>query len=151
MRRVQGRRDADDEVVSPRRSRRIACRVNGISPGAIRTPIIPAGLGPALRCTGTHLQDRGERCKWIAQEVGYRIRVNGTVRRDPHADQPAGWETPEAYAELLKLIPYKRIGEPEDIARAAVWLASDEADYLTGTTLYVDGGMTLYPGFEAGG
>ena len=91
--------------------------------------------------------------KSIAQEVApYRIRVNGIspgAIRTPINRQ--AWETPEAYALLLKLIPYKRIGEPEDIARAAVWLASDEADYLTGTTLYVDGGMTLYPGFEAGG
>jgi glucose 1-dehydrogenase len=91
--------------------------------------------------------------KSIAQEVApYRIRVNsispGAIRTP--INRPA-WETPEAYAELLKLIPYKRIGEPEDIARAAVWLASDEADYVTGTSLYVDGGMTLYPGFEAGG
>ena len=91
--------------------------------------------------------------KTIAQEVApHRIRVNSDQPgRDPHADQPAAWETPEAYADLMRLIPYKRIGEPEDIARAAVWLASDEADYITGTTLYVDGGMTLYPGFEAGG
>jgi glucose 1-dehydrogenase len=91
--------------------------------------------------------------KSIAQEVApYRIRVNGIspgAIRTPINRQ--AWETPEAYADLLKLIPYKRIGEPEDIARAAVWLASDEADYLTGTSLYVDGGMTLYPGFEAGG
>jgi glucose 1-dehydrogenase len=91
--------------------------------------------------------------KSIAQEVApYRIRVNGIspgAIRTPINRQ--AWETSEAYAELLKLIPYKRIGEPEDIARAAVWLASDEADYLTGTSLYVDGGMTLYPGFEAGG
>jgi glucose 1-dehydrogenase len=91
--------------------------------------------------------------KSIAQEVApYRIRVNsispGAIRTPINRE---AWETPEAYAELLKLIPYKRIGEPEDIARAAVWLASDEADYLTGTSLYVDGGMTLYPGFEAGG
>jgi glucose 1-dehydrogenase len=91
--------------------------------------------------------------KSIAQEVApYRIRVNsispGAIRTP--INRPA-WETPEAYAELLKLIPYKRIGEPEDIARAAVWLVSDEADYITGTSLYVDGGMTLYPGFEAGG
>ena len=91
--------------------------------------------------------------KSIAQEVApYRIRVNsispGAIRTPINRQ---AWETPEAYAELLKLIPYKRIGEPEDIARAAVWLASDEADYITGTTLYVDGGMTLYPGFEAGG
>jgi glucose 1-dehydrogenase len=91
--------------------------------------------------------------KSIAQEVApYRIRVNsispGAIRTPINRQ---AWETPEAYAELMKLIPYKRIGEPEDIARAAVWLASDEADYITGTSLYVDGGMTLYPGFEAGG
>jgi glucose 1-dehydrogenase len=91
--------------------------------------------------------------KSIAQEVApYRIRVNsigpGAIRTPINK---AAWETPEAYRELLKLIPYKRIGEPEDIARAAVWLVSDEADYITGTTLFVDGGMTLYPGFEAGG
>ena len=61
------------------------------------------------------------------------------------------WDTPEAYNDLLKLIPYKRIGEPDDIGRAAVWLASDYADYITGTSLFVDGGMTLYPGFETGG
>jgi glucose 1-dehydrogenase len=51
----------------------------------------------------------------------------------------------------MKLVPYKRIGEPEDIARAAVWLASDEADYINGTTLFIDGGMTLYPGFTENG
>jgi glucose 1-dehydrogenase len=91
--------------------------------------------------------------KSIAQEVApYRIRVNsicpGAVRTPINRE---AWETPEAYRSLLKLIPYKRIGEPEDIARAVVWLASDEADYLTGTNIYIDGGMTLYPGFEAGG
>jgi glucose 1-dehydrogenase len=89
----------------------------------------------------------------IAQEVApFRIRVNaispGAIRTPINT---AAWETPEAYAELMRLVPYKRIGEPEDIARAAVWLASDEADYLTGATLYVDGGMTLYPGFATGG
>ena len=91
--------------------------------------------------------------KSIAQEVApYRIRVNsispGAIRTP--INRPA-WETPEAYAELMKLIPYNRIGEVEDVARVAVWLASDEADYITGATLYVDGGMTLYPGFETGG
>ncbi len=59
--------------------------------------------------------------------------------------------TPDACADLLTLIPYKRIGEPEDIARAAVWLASDQSDYVNGTTLVIDGGMTLYPGFATGG
>jgi glucose 1-dehydrogenase len=91
--------------------------------------------------------------KSIAQEVApYRIRVNsiapGAIRTPINT---AAWSTPEAYADLMKLIPYNRIGEPDDIGRAAVWLASDDADYITGITLFVDGGMTLYPGFEAGG
>ena len=91
--------------------------------------------------------------KSIAQEVApWRIRVNaispGAVRTPINMQ---AWSTPEAYAKLMKLVPYKRIGEVDDIARAAVWLASDESDYVTGATLYVDGGMTLYPGFETGG
>lgn len=89
----------------------------------------------------------------MAQELApHRIRVNsispGAIRTS--INRPA-WETPDAHAELLTLIPYKRIGEPEDIARAAVWLASDSADYINGISLYVDGGMTLYPGFAEGG
>ncbi|WP_306420273.1 SDR family oxidoreductase [Nitrosococcus oceani] len=63
----------------------------------------------------------------------------------------AAWSTPEAYADLMKLVPYKRIGEPDDIARAVVWLSSDASDYVTGTTLFVDGGMALFPGFATGG
>jgi glucose 1-dehydrogenase len=91
--------------------------------------------------------------KSIAQEVApYRIRVNsicpGAIRTpiNRHA-----WETPEAYHDLLKLIPYKRIGEVEDIGRVTVFLASDDADYIHGACLIVDGGMTLYPGFAEGG
>jgi glucose 1-dehydrogenase len=89
----------------------------------------------------------------LAQEVApYRIRVNsiapGAIRTNINT---AAWDTPEAYNELMKLVPYKRIGEPEDIGRTAVWLASDDADYVTGVSLFVDGGMTLYPGFETGG
>jgi glucose 1-dehydrogenase len=91
--------------------------------------------------------------KSIAQEVApYRIRVNsicpGAIRTPINMQ---AWSTPEAYDELLKLIPYKRIGEPDEIGRAAVWLASDYADYVHGVSLFVDGGMTLYPGFETGG
>jgi glucose 1-dehydrogenase len=91
--------------------------------------------------------------KSIAQELApYRIRVNsiapGAIRTPINT---AAWNTPSAYKDLMRLVPYKRIGEPEDIARAAVWLASDAADYVTGTTLFVDGGMTLYPGFATGG
>ena len=91
--------------------------------------------------------------KSIAQEVApYRIRVNsvcpGAIRTPINM---SAWETPEAYHDLMRLIPYKRIGEAEEIGRAAVWLASDDADYVTGTSLFVDGGMSLYPGFETGG
>ncbi|MGH7559975.1 MAG: SDR family oxidoreductase [Gemmatimonadales bacterium] len=91
--------------------------------------------------------------KSIAQEVApLGIRVNsiapGAIRTPINHE---AWETPEAYQALMRLIPIKRIGEVDDIARATVFLASDEADYITGTTLFVDGGMTLYPGFEAGG
>jgi glucose 1-dehydrogenase len=91
--------------------------------------------------------------KSIAQEVApYRIRVNsicpGAIRTPINRE---AWSTPEAYNELLKLIPYKRIGEVDDIGRVATWRASDQADYIHGASLFVDGGMTLYPGFEAGG
>jgi glucose 1-dehydrogenase len=91
--------------------------------------------------------------KSIAQELApQRVRVNGIAPgaiRTPI--NTAAWNTPEAYGDLMTLVPYKRIGEPEDIAQAAVWLASDASDYVTGTTLIVDGGMTLYPGFATGG
>jgi glucose 1-dehydrogenase len=91
--------------------------------------------------------------KSMAQELApYRIRINsigpGAIRTPINT---AAWNTPEAYEALMKLVPYKRIGEPDDIAQAAVWLASDAADYVNGTTLFVDGGMTLYPGFTEGG
>jgi glucose 1-dehydrogenase len=88
----------------------------------------------------------------LAQELApERIRVNsiapGAIKTD--INRPS-WEDPEQERELLRQIPYGRIGEPEDIGRAAAWLCSDDADYVTGTTLYVDGGMTLYPSFLGG-
>jgi glucose 1-dehydrogenase len=91
--------------------------------------------------------------KSIAQEVApHRIRVNsicpGAIRTPINT---AAWETPEAYNALMTLIPYKRIGEPEDIGRVAALLASDQADYINGASIFVDGGMTLYPGFATGG
>lgn len=91
--------------------------------------------------------------KSIAQEVApYRIRVNsvcpGAIRTPINT---SAWATPDAYSALMTLIPYKRIGEPEDIGRVVVFLASDQADYINGASLFVDGGMTLYPGFATGG
>jgi glucose 1-dehydrogenase len=89
----------------------------------------------------------------LAQELApKKIRVNsvapGAIRTPINTD---AWETEAALADLLKLIPYGRIGEPEDVARAVAWLASDASDYINGHTLVIDGGMTLYPAFRGGG
>lgn len=91
--------------------------------------------------------------KSMAQELApKKIRVNSI---GPGAIQTpinrSAWETAEAMEKLLTLIPYQRIGQPEDIGNLAAWLASDEADYITGTTVFMDGGMTLYPGFSTNG
>lgn len=91
--------------------------------------------------------------KSMAQELApHKIRV---MAIGPGAIQTpinkSAWDTPEALNKLLTLIPYGRIGQPDDIGKLAVWLASDEADYITGTTIFADGGMTLYPGFADNG
>ena len=91
--------------------------------------------------------------KTMAQELAmHKIRVNslspGAIKTPINT---MAWDTPEAERELLRLIPYGRVGETRDIGRAAVWLASDHSDYVNGATLYVDGGMTLYPEFRTGG
>ena len=89
----------------------------------------------------------------ICQEYApHKVRCNsiapGAIKTPINEN---AWKTPSALKELDKLIPYKRIGVPEDIGSAAVWLASDESDYVNGTTLFVDGGMTCYPGFTENG
>jgi len=91
--------------------------------------------------------------KSIAQEMApFRIRINsicpGAIKTPINTD---AWSTPEAEKDLLKLIPYRRVGETADISRVAVWLASDDSDYINGTSIFVDGGMCLYPGFATGG
>jgi NAD(P)-dependent dehydrogenase (short-subunit alcohol dehydrogenase family) len=91
--------------------------------------------------------------KAMALELArHRIRVNalapGAIRTDINRE---AWESKEAEERLLALIPYGRVGDPDDVAKAAVWLASDDSDYVVGTTLFVDGGMMLYPAFREGG
>ncbi len=91
--------------------------------------------------------------KSIAQEFApQKVRVNSIC---PGAIQTpinqSAWGTPEGMKSLLTLIPYQRIGQPEDIGNLAVWLASDYSDYITGQSIFIDGGMTLYPGFTTNG
>ncbi len=91
--------------------------------------------------------------KTIAQETApYRIRVNsicpGAIKTPINKSV---WSSEEGYNKLMDLIPYKRIGDVDDIGRVAAWLASDQADYINGASIFVDGGMTLYPGFATGG
>ena len=91
--------------------------------------------------------------KSMAQELApQKIRVNsigpGAIKTPINT---SAWATPEAEKSLLTLIPYGRVGVTSDIGSVAAWLASDEADYINGQTIFVDGGMTLYPGFATGG
>ena len=89
----------------------------------------------------------------LAQELSHeRIRINaiapGAIRTPINRE---AWDDDEALAQLLELIPYGRIGEPEDVANAVLWLASDLSDYVVGTTLFTDGGMAVYPAFHGTG
>lgn len=91
--------------------------------------------------------------KSAAQELAHeRIRVNsvapGAIATAMNAPV---WQNEDSRNALQTLIPYGRIGEPAEIGEAAVWLASDLSDYVNGTTLFVDGGMTLYPEFRDNG
>ena len=114
------------------------------------------GAHGALEGNGTYAAAKGGLkllMQTLAQELAPQgIRVNaiapGAIKTA--INRPA-WQDPRAEAELLELIPYGRVGEPEDVAKAAVWLASDDADYVVGATLFVDGAMTRYPAFREGG
>lgn len=89
----------------------------------------------------------------ICQGYGpYKIRCNniapGAIKTDINREV---WSDPEKLEKVKLLIPYKEMGEAEEIGSVACWLASDESEYINGTTIFVDGGMTCYPGFTTNG
>jgi len=89
----------------------------------------------------------------LAQEYGAaKIRVNsicpGAIQTPINTN---AWNTEEALDSLLTLIPYNRIGQPEDIGNLAAFLASDLSDYITGSSIFIDGGMTTFESFSTGG
>lgn len=89
----------------------------------------------------------------MAQEYGrQKIRVNsicpGAIKTPINQ---SAWQTSEAYNNLMTLVPYDRIGVPEDIGKLAVFLASDDSDYITGASIFIDGGMTVFEGFATNG
>lgn len=86
--------------------------------------------------------------QYAPQKVRCNSIAPGAIKTDINKEV---WSDPESMKELYQLIPYKRIGEPEDIGSVAAWLASDESEYINGTTVFVDGGMTCYPGFTTNG
>jgi glucose 1-dehydrogenase len=140
---------SDQGIPSPRRKWKIEIRRKIICMSSVHEVIPWAGhANYAASKGGVMLM-----MKTIAQEFApKKIRINsiapGAIATPINHD---AWDTAEHLQNLLRLIPQKRVGQVEDIGRAAVWLASDDADYVNGTTLFVDGGMTLYPGFEVTG
>jgi glucose 1-dehydrogenase len=91
--------------------------------------------------------------KTIALELATtKVRVNavapGAIATQRNRDV---WSEPEMMSDLLNKIPVRRVGEVEEIASVVAFLCSDEASYMTGSTVYVDGGMMLYPSFLRGG
>ncbi len=88
----------------------------------------------------------------VAMEYAARnIRINnigpGAINTPINAEKFAD---PEQLATTTSMVPMQRIGEPAEVAACAAWLASDQSSYVTGITLFVDGGMTLYPAFQGG-
>lgn len=90
--------------------------------------------------------------KTIALEYAHLgIRANciapGAIETPINADK---FDNPELRGRTESMIPMHRIGKVGDVASAAAWLASGESRYVTGHSLFVDGGMSLYPSFERG-
>ena len=91
--------------------------------------------------------------KTLAQEAGaYGVRVlciaPGAIRTPINAEV---WQDAAGQQDLISKIALGRVGEPDDVAGMAVVLASDVAGYVTGTSVFIDGGMTDYPAFSHGG
>jgi glucose 1-dehydrogenase len=93
------------------------------------------GVKMFIRSLGLELAPKGIRVVGISP---------GAIQTDINKSE---WSKPGGMEEMNEQIPNNRIGQPEEIGFLAAWLLSDEADYITATTIYIDGGMTAYPGF----
>jgi NAD(P)-dependent dehydrogenase (short-subunit alcohol dehydrogenase family) len=131
------------DVTRPKDAERVVAdlRAGGVSAMAVRADV--------SREADVQAMFRDMIAAWGTIDI---LVSNAGLQRDaaPIDMTLAAWSTPEALKSLLALIPYGRIGQPEDTGKVAAWLASDEAHYVHGTTLFVDGGMTLYPEFARG-
>jgi glucose 1-dehydrogenase len=106
-------------------------------PRFVAYSVSKGGLGNLTRTLALEYADR-------------RIRVNGIAPGATITPMNRAWvEDAEKRQEVMRHIPLGRPAEPEEIAAAAAFLCSDEAAYITGQTLYVDGGLTLYPDFRS--
>ncbi|PYS49722.1 MAG: SDR family oxidoreductase [Acidobacteria bacterium] len=98
-----------------------------------------AGLDMLTKTAALELADQKVRVNAVAPGA-IKTPINQNV-----------WSNPETLNDLLRKIPTERMGETDEVAKAVAFLSSDEASYITGAVLFVDGGMTLYPEFRHGG
>jgi NAD(P)-dependent dehydrogenase (short-subunit alcohol dehydrogenase family) len=103
----------------------------------------------ALYCASKAALEAVVRC--LAVDHAGKVRVcgicPGTIETPMLAASCEGWDKPvaELYAEVARRIPVRRLGQPQDIAQAAAFLLSDEAEYINGTSLVLDGGTMALP------
>ena len=108
--------------------------VNGLS--AFDEEAYRAGKAGVINLT------RNMACKYGHHNIRTNVICPGTIQTPLWDERLA--ENPQVFAELAEWFPLGRVGQPDDVAKAALYLASDDAAWVTGTTLTVDGGLMAY-------